>query len=313
MCNTRIHLFGKFRMTRDDRTGEGLPTRRAEELLSYLLLHRRQAHPREVLATLLWEGASPVQSKKYLRHTLWQLQAALDGHAGTQPNGRALVIDPGWVQFKEERHLWVDLLVFEEACARAQATNGAGLTDAEAECMKSAVDLYGGGLLQGWYHDWCQLERDRLQTQLFTLLDKLMDHAATHGRHDEAVGYAQQVLQRDRARELTHRVLMRLHYAAGDRTAALRQYERCVDTLQQELGVAPGRATAALYEAIRADRIGGGVPTGSAAATGPGPDLIALGQVRELLTTTQAQIAESLGAVERAMTARGPARSSAAH
>jgi hypothetical protein len=46
---------------------------------------------------------------------------------------------------------------------------------------------------------------------------------------------------------------MRLHYIAGDRTGALRQFERCRDALREELGIAPGERIRLLCEQIRAD------------------------------------------------------------
>ena len=48
---------------------------------------------------------------------------------------------------------------------------------------------------------------------------------------------------------------MRLHYLAGDRTAALRQYERCLIALREELQVPPAQATEDLCKQIRADHL----------------------------------------------------------
>jgi DNA-binding SARP family transcriptional activator len=59
------------------------------------------------------------------------------------------------------------------------------------------------------------------------------------------------------AHERIHRRLMRLYYLAGDRTAALRQYERCVTLLREELGVDPSERTVALYRQIRSGRLMG--------------------------------------------------------
>ena len=46
---------------------------------------------------------------------------------------------------------------------------------------------------------------------------------------------------------------MWVHYQIGDRTAAIRQYQRCVQTLWDELSVAPGHETRQLYDQICAD------------------------------------------------------------
>jgi DNA-binding SARP family transcriptional activator len=48
---------------------------------------------------------------------------------------------------------------------------------------------------------------------------------------------------------------MRLHYLNGDRTAALRQFERCRHALRTELGIEPAAPITLLYEQIRADRL----------------------------------------------------------
>ena len=47
---------------------------------------------------------------------------------------------------------------------------------------------------------------------------------------------------------------MQLHAWAGDRAAAVRQYQECVKVLQAELGIEPEPETTALFEAIRGGR-----------------------------------------------------------
>jgi DNA-binding SARP family transcriptional activator len=48
---------------------------------------------------------------------------------------------------------------------------------------------------------------------------------------------------------------MHLYSLAGDRTSALRQFERCALALKQELGVKPERKTVELYERIKSDQM----------------------------------------------------------
>jgi hypothetical protein len=56
----------------------------------------------------------------------------------------------------------------------------------------------------------------------------------------------------DPLHEPAHRALMQLYEWAGQRAAALRQYQRCARVLQADLGEAPQAETTALYAAIRA-------------------------------------------------------------
>jgi DNA-binding SARP family transcriptional activator len=87
------------------------------------------------------------------------------------------------------------------------------------------------------------------------MLDKLMDYCEKHESYEEGLGLGRNILEHDRARERTHRRLMRLHYLSGDRTAALRQYHKCVASLKEDLDVEPADRTRRLYEMIRVDKL----------------------------------------------------------
>jgi DNA-binding SARP family transcriptional activator len=92
---------------------------------------------------------------------------------------------------------------------------------------------------------------------------------------------------------------MRMAYLAGDRTGALRQYERCVQALQEELGVRPGRRTEELYRMVREDALGishlphPGVPKGTPSNR--------IEQLRDLLAQLRGRINEDLDTLEHAL------------
>lgn len=69
--------------------------------------------------------------------------------------------------------------------------------------------------------------------------------------YDAAIGYAQRWLALDGLQESARRLLMELYARSGDRGAALRQYEACVQVLDEELGVEPSEQTNNLAERIR--------------------------------------------------------------
>jgi two-component SAPR family response regulator len=129
------------------------------------------------------------------------------------------------------RSLWLDVEVFERAFMLVQRQRGADSTRAHVESLQEAVQLYRGDLLEGWYQDWCLYERERLQNMYLVMLDKLMCHCEAMREFELGLFYGSQILRYDRAHERTHRQLMSLQYLSGDRTAALRQFERCVAAL----------------------------------------------------------------------------------
>ena len=126
--------------------------------------------------------------------------------------------------------------------------------------LQGAVALHHGNLLGGLHYDWCISERERLRHMYLAMLDKLMDYCEAHHDYEAGIVYGDRILCHDRARERTHRRLMRLHYLNRDRTAALRQYTQCTAALHEEMGVRPSRQTVALCERIKADRLSPALP-----------------------------------------------------
>ena len=189
-----------------------------------------------------------------MRQALWQLQSALGSQ--TEPiNDRVLLVEPEWVQLNLEANFWLVVVIFEKAFDLVQKVPGHELDAQRVQVLQDAVQLYLGPLLEGWYQDWCLLERERLQNMYLTMLDKLMSYCEARHDYETSLLYGMRIMCYDRARERTHRRLMRLYYRLGDRAEALRQYERCAGALEEELGVRPSKSTVALYKQIQADQL----------------------------------------------------------
>jgi DNA-binding SARP family transcriptional activator len=223
-------------------------------MFCYLLLYRDRPLPRETLAGVLWENSTTSQSKKYLRQILWQLNVSL--HSLPEPIGTSVfLVEPDWIRLNPEADLWFDVAEFEQAFANAKRIPGRELDSVQVGSLQEAIQLYKGHLLEGWYQDWCLFERERLQLMYLTMLDKLMNYCETHNEYERGLRYGTRIMAIDRARERTHRRLMRLYYLTGDRSAALRQYERCAEALEEELGVKPSKRTFGLLEQIQQDHL----------------------------------------------------------
>lgn len=310
MIALHVQLLGRFCLQRGAQPLQSVDAAKAQELFCYLLIHRDRPQAREILADLLWNDSPTAQARKSLRQALWQLQTALEPQ-DIAPDNRILLVDPAWVQVNQQAALWVDVAVFETAYNLVQGTPSAELDRNQVEQMQTAVQLYHGDLLEGCYQDWCLYERERLQHIYLALLDKLMDYAETHGEYENGIDYGARILRYDRARERSHRQLMRLHYLAGNRTAALRQYERCATALREELGVQPARRTVALYEEMCADRFPNLDPTQPAGdsalgdSSAPLPEVLGrLRQIQAVLADFQRQVDQDIQAVELALNSR---------
>ena len=287
MCQLLGRLFGRFTLQAGDQPIQGFNAAKIQELLCYLLIYRTRSFHREAIAALLWNDTPEACSKKSLRQALWKMQSALDRSASCLV--KALIsVEGEWLQFNNEIDLWVDLAEFEQACQAVEGVRGRDLDQAQVEAVKAAVSLYRGELLEGWYQDWCLFERERCQGMVLHLLDKLMDYCEARGEYEAGLAYGQKTLAQDRAREYTHRQMMRLLALGGDRTGALRQYGQCVQVLKEELGVAPARQTSDLYHEIYEDRF----PRAEAGLIPEAPDRPpgSLGEILSSLQQMQAEI-----------------------
>lgn len=296
MAKCRTFLFGRFQAESDGQSLSGLDGAKAQELYAFLLLHRDRPHSRVSLASLLWGEMPEAHARQYLRKALWQLGVALEGAAV------ALIVEPGWIQFAPGAGHWLDVAQFETAYARVEDVPGQKLKATQANDLAAAVALYRGDLLEGWYQEWCLFERERLERMYLIMLEKLMLYCESQGQYEAGIAYGVAALRRDRARERTHRRLIRLHYLSGNRSEALRQYRRCLQALQEELGVGPARSTVRLYEQVLAeahlDAPGPpAAPSPRADAAGQDKAIHQLESLHQLLAQMQQRIQQELDTV----------------
>lgn len=298
----RISLFRKFCVEHDERELVGLDSLRVQELFGYLLIYRSRPHTRDRLAGILWRDSPASQAKKYLRQALWQLQSCLNGaNAGPLP---LVQVNADWIQANVTPRLSLDVDTFERTYALVRGTDGRELNVEQVAALKTAVALYRGDLLEDWYHDWCIFERERLQNIYLAMLDKLLHYHEYIGAYEAGMSYGMQLLRCDRAHERTYRSLMRLHYLAGDRTGALRQFRRCEKVLHRELNVAPSRRTRELYRQVQSDRLMEPVITQAAvpdAPTAQPPAPLTLPEVLEHLLQLKQSLAQTQHELEDAL------------
>jgi DNA-binding SARP family transcriptional activator len=226
-----------------------LNSQKVRQLLAYMLLDPARAHSRERLAEALWSDKSTAQARKALRQTLWQLQSACEA------DPPILLVQNDYMQLNPDLDIHTDVAVLERAYAQVCGLRGSEISDEDARTLQQAVRLYNGELLEGWYDDWCLAPRERLETYYLTILSKLVAYHEVRQEYEVGLLYARRILEKDVTHEETHRRVMRLLYLAGDRIGAIRQYERCAESLREELDVEPSQQTHRLHTLICADRL----------------------------------------------------------
>jgi DNA-binding SARP family transcriptional activator len=241
-----LRALGKFAVSVGEQPVARLDGRRAQELLTYLVLNRDRMFARGALAETLWAECY-ADTRKTLRHVLWQVQSALAAAVKTP----VLTTDSDFIGLHPDAGVHADVIAIEVAHRQAHAVRAGPLDDDIIASLREAASDYRGDLLQTCHTGWCIVERERFRAMYLAILEKLMVNAEATGNLSDGLWYGEQVLRHDRASERTHRRLMALRYLSGDRTGAMRQYESCVRALAEELDVGPGPATRDLDGIIR--------------------------------------------------------------
>lgn len=173
----------------------------------------------------LWPDMAPDAAAANLRKAVHFARRALGSETSVTTDGAMIALWP-------EAELSVDLDRFEVAAERAVASEDRAIPTA-------AVSLYGGELLpEDPYAAWSSAARERTRLSYLRLLRR--------------AGMWERVIELDPADEQAHRELMRALLEAGNRQAAIRQFERLREALREELGVSPDEASVELYERVLA-------------------------------------------------------------
>lgn len=238
MSQLSICLFGPPILTLDGRQVV-LDRWKAVALLAYLAVEDRP-HRRDGLATLLWPELSQAKARNGLRRSLHALKQALVD--------QWLDASREMVELRRKPNLTVDVWRF-----RALLKSQAGTAGPAAPALREAVALYRDDFLAEFslrdapgFEDWRYFTAEELRREMVHASDALLESQRAAGDLAAALQTARRRLALDPLEEGAHRTVIELYLAAGDRAAAMRQFEHCTQLLAQELGVEPDVATQAL-------------------------------------------------------------------
>jgi len=227
----KVRLLGQFDVQLNDEPVE-IPSRPAQSLLAYLMLHAGTAQRRERLAGLLWPDASESNARANLRQALWLARKAMGADY--------ILSDRVSVTFDVHAEYWLDSAVLESQ----------PLAGGSADDLIQAVSVYAGELLPGFYDEWVTWERERLNAVYEDRVQALLERLVGEQRWGEVHDWAERWIAGGQVPEPAYRALMRAHAGLGDRAGMGAAYQRCVEALKAELGVAPSQETEQLFQRL---------------------------------------------------------------
>jgi DNA-binding SARP family transcriptional activator len=211
-------MIGGFRLSQD---GCALQlSSGAQRLVAYVALQPRTVG-RDQAAGALWLDAREARAHANLRSALWRIRREADGLISAENGTLALGSDVA-----------VDVRTILDR-ARALFTDSA-VDDVD-------LGLFAGELLPDWFDDWVLAERERVRQVCLHGLDRLAALFLARKQYPQAIDAALLAIRVDALRESSQRVLLEIHLAEGNRSEAIREFERYKALLWEELQIEPSR------------------------------------------------------------------------
>ena len=244
------------------------PSRKAFALLIYLAVEGGK-HTRKTLSELFWPDSDAAHARATLRSTLLELREVLA--EGTSPANRItsdhvphLLIEHDTLGLDLTSGVSLDLQTLQAAWVLARDNSRAAATLSEEARrtqrtqLQEATRLSRGGFLVGFslhnapgFDDWARSQQEYWYLRMHLVFDRLSQWYEEAGEIEQAIATIIHWLSISLLNEDASQRLMRLHFATGNRVAALQAYETLRVILASEVHVEPSPETMALAERIR--------------------------------------------------------------
>lgn len=240
--------FGRFEVRRLGQPVSLCSNRNGQAILRYMVAQSNHRVTMDTLMALLWPEDEPEVAHHKLQVAISALRRSLNNGYVSDTGGGYIDCKNGVYQLNLAVSIRTDVdefLAFYRA-GRQQKSISATVADYEAACH-----LYKGAFLtEDLYVDWPIIQREQLNQAYLAMCGALSEHYREIGSYEDAAKWASAILKENHCDEVAHRQLMRINVAAGRRSEALRQYQRCERILAEELNVSPMPETVNLFHAI---------------------------------------------------------------
>ncbi len=237
-------------------------TRKERALLIYLAVEGR-VHLRKKLSELFWPEGDAMHGRAALRITLLHLRHMLGEGAGLDPVSH-LLIKRDTLGLNLTSSIELDLHTLHQAWTLARASAPTALTMSEGAHrnllaqLQRATSLPRGEFLEGFslrdapaFDDWVRFQREYWHLHINEVFDRLSHLQFEAGKLAAAIETVNRWLVLAPLHEDAYRRLMRLHFASGDRAAALHAYEVCQAMLATGTQTEPTPETVTLASRMR--------------------------------------------------------------
>lgn len=218
-----------------------LKRRTTKAILAYFLLHPQKGFTWEEIASWAWPDSPASVAHKMCKNTFSKIRTC------APELKQAILYRDGRYHLNSDLRVRVDVWEFFDLLSQASAET----EEDKIGFFERAVVLYGGPLLPGFYQTWIDNLRNTLKYQYLQVLGLLSKRYATKGDYEKSVAYCLKYLGLDELDEEVHRLLISNYIQLGQKSKALKQYEKLRKVLRKEYKKEPSPETTSLLKSLR--------------------------------------------------------------
>jgi DNA-binding SARP family transcriptional activator len=248
----RVTTLGAFEVSRGNQTipPKGWTREKTRQLFQLFITFRDNPLEREQIYEYLWPGADPSVSQRNFKVALNTLFNVLEPMRVPGSDSAYVLRDGNTYRLRPEADLWLDVNEFIKAIQAAENLSTSH-PERAMPYFERAISIYQGDYLPDTrYESWTAAEREHLAVLFLRAADQLCGLYIKLERYEETIDLCYRILNQDNCWERAYRYLMIVYDRLGNHGQIARTYQRCQQTLQDELAVSPSDETGALYQEL---------------------------------------------------------------
>lgn len=245
-----IHLLGPFTLYMSNKEVSERKWQRdkAKELLAYLFMNKNRFVPKEEIIHALWGESNEKNMDRDFKVTLNSLLKVIEPNRLAREESFFIVRKQSMYRLNPNVSIASDIDNFHHYVEKGLNEHNPVLSK---ESLLKAVKLYKGQLYEDKTTiEWISHDRENAQQLYITVLERLAQTCTRLKEFEKTIYWAEKLLRIDRTWEEAYRLLMYAYYQLQNRSQSVKWYDRCVTTLEQELGIEPMETTVQMYEMI---------------------------------------------------------------
>lgn len=243
----KMKAFGSLEFTVKNRPIEEIKWKRKKRklILCYLLIGPNRQISKDKIIDIFYTDSSPENADNLFHQAVSNIRAALkvdqsDSTGANSKSGKSssqyILYEGKILKMNPDFSYYSDIAEFDSFLEQAISKEDDSV---RTSLLKSAVSLYNGEVLEGFYEPWCESLRNEYRNKYIKSLEQLIMLLSEHGKEDDIDKYCRKLLAADNLNELAYEIQIGTLVKLGNNAAAKERYQQMFETYEKELGEKP--------------------------------------------------------------------------